>query len=301
MKRVLLTLVVVFIIFTALPASAQSELRLATVQVQLWPEYDRPSMLVIYTITLPDDQPLPAEVSLRIPAGVGEPSAVAVLEDSGLVTRQYASTVDGDWAVITLEADLPIIQVEYYDPALSQSDSPRSYDYLWQSDYAVDEFIIGVQQPIGASQFDIQSDEPVFGVPEVQASGMNQYTASLGSLEAGETFSFSLSYTKTSTALSIESLLQDTSTADEAPASESLPVWVWVLVGVGGVFVGVGVIYFVRASTVKKPASSYRRKKQRSSGRADRSGGKNLFCHQCGSPAEPGDKFCRECGTKLRV
>ncbi|HKJ28251.1 MAG TPA: zinc ribbon domain-containing protein, partial [Anaerolineales bacterium] len=186
-------------------------------------------------------------------------------------------------------------------PALSQSDSPRSYNYQWVGDYGVDEFILSVQQPVGALDFEVSG--PDLGDPAIQADGLTYYTANLGIMEAGEPLDLSLSYTKNSTSLSAESFSQQSApTTTEPGGGSGLPVWVWVLMGVGGAFLLVGVVYFVRASrSAKRPASAYRTKKQRSSSGGSRSTGKQVFCHQCGEPAESGDKFCRECGTKLRV
>ena len=57
---------------------AQDEVRLAYLQVDLWPEYDRPEMLVILRASLAADVSLPVDVTFRIPAAVGDPNAVAV-------------------------------------------------------------------------------------------------------------------------------------------------------------------------------------------------------------------------------
>ena len=46
-------------------ASAQEEINLDTLQVDLWPEYDKPEMLVIYRIQLSEDVQLPTTLSFR--------------------------------------------------------------------------------------------------------------------------------------------------------------------------------------------------------------------------------------------
>ena len=301
MKRVVLLLVVVLFSLTAIPASAQTDTPMAFVRVQLWPEYDRPAMLVIYSLQLAADVDLPTQVSIRIPASVGEPTAVAVAEDNTLMTRAYERTVDGDWATITLEADSPVIQLEYYDFGFKQNGDQRSFDYLWPGDFSVEEFAVNVQQPASVSQLTV---EPALGAPAQAGDGLFYHSASLGSLSAGEEFALSVSYNKTDASLSVDSLSsapvsQESASQPTVSISGDLPLWVWVLVGVGAGFVVIGAIYFVRTNQANKPNSSYRSKKQRTAG--SRTGGKKVFCHKCGHAAGPADKFCRECGTKLRV
>ena len=50
---------------------AQNDITFAGLEIDLWPEYDRPDMLVIYRITLDNSVKLPAQLTLRIPAAVG--------------------------------------------------------------------------------------------------------------------------------------------------------------------------------------------------------------------------------------
>lgn len=55
-------------------AFAQGNLTLSSVEVDLWPEYDQPAVLVIYRVVLPASVVLPADLTLRIPAAAGEPA-----------------------------------------------------------------------------------------------------------------------------------------------------------------------------------------------------------------------------------
>jgi hypothetical protein len=48
-------------------ASAQSDVTLASVDVQLWPEYDQPSMLVIVDFLVDASTTLPVDLTFRIP------------------------------------------------------------------------------------------------------------------------------------------------------------------------------------------------------------------------------------------
>lgn len=305
MKRYLILVSLIFLLAFASPAAAQRELAVDVLQVQLWPEYDQPSMLVIYTVELAQDQPLPVDVTVRIPKSVGLPSAVAVKEPTSLVTREYTREVNGDWAEITLTADFPVIQVEYYDTALSQQDQPRTYDFRWVSDFDIDNFVVSIKEPVNASGFTIQPD---LGSGVVGPDGLMVFASSLGALPAGQTFELSLSYNKSDTTLASaniqpgepSSLSQPTATVPNQNTD-----WLYLLIGAGIVVLVGGGILFYRNNQSQKTAGSYKRKKQRTASRSrSRSGdGKagGIFCHQCGTPSSAGDKFCRECGTKLRL
>ncbi len=312
MKRLrFAALLLVFALMLAGTVHAQTDLLVNTAQVQLWPEYDQPAMLVIYTLELADTQPLPADVTVRIPASVGDPMAVAVLEDTGLVTRQYTRTVDGEWAEITLESDLPVIQIEYYDSALSQADPQRSYDFTWSADFAVDNFVFSVKQPVNAVDFSVI---PSLGTGQTDSDGLMTYSASFGSLAANQSFQLSLSYTKNDTTLATESFVLNSGTTTSEPATVgSLPWWGWVLMVLGVVLLAGGVVFYIRST--KQPApSKYKARKKRNAAASkpaasrtstSRTAGKpagqgTVFCHQCGAQAQAGDQFCRECGTRLR-
>lgn len=294
MKRLILILCLLLLLGIAGPAAAQSSLAVDVLQVQLLPEYDQPSMLVIYTLELSADQALPAEVTVRIPARVGDPMAVTVQEaDSVLRYREYSRSVEGEWSEITFLADFPVIQIEYYDTALSQKDQPRSYDFRWLSDFDINTLIVNVVQPVSATEMTIL---PNLGNVSESIDGLTIYNSNLGSWSAGDTFDLSLSYRKTNTKLSVG--------GSSGSFLDALPPWAWALIGVGMLVLVGGGVLFVRNQPTNAQ-SSYRQKKQRSGSRStDRPalrGKSKTFCHQCGHPAVAGDKFCRECGTKLRI
>ena len=128
------------LIFLVPAAQAQEISGLAELEVDLWPEYDRPDVLVIYKAKLPANVSLPVDVTLKIPAASGEPYAVAVRQmDGALLNAAYDRQVQGDWALITITATMPEIQLEYYDPQITmEGGGRRDYTYVWPGNYAVD-------------------------------------------------------------------------------------------------------------------------------------------------------------------
>lgn len=303
---ILVILLALFVLATA-PGRAQEAMSLPRVEVDLWPEYDQPALLVIYHLTLPPSVQLPAEMALRIPASVGEPHAVAARQpDGALYTAPYEREVSGDWAIIRFRATTLEMQVEYYDPGLAQEGNQRRFTYSWPGDYAVDTLILQVQQPIGAQDLTIS---PRLGNTSTGADGLVYHSSNFGAVPQGETFDIEVSYTKTGNNLSassvevIPSAPIDANTAGRMDLSSMVP---WILAGLGVLLIAGGSVWYWRSgresSQVRGTSPRRRRPAAQQAGgtnQADEAG--HVYCHQCGRRAGPGDRFCRTCGTALRV
>ncbi len=286
------------------PARAQTEVRFSKLDVSLWPEYDRPTVLVIYHIALHPTISLPVDLSLRIPASAGEPSAVAVRQmttggESGLFTIPYERQVSGEWGVINITATAPEVQLEYYDSELEKQGAARQYEYRWPGDYAVDSLLVDVQQPLGASEMLIS---PAAGAGVARNDGLVYYKKDLGSLQQGQTFSLSVSYNKADDELSAANLQVQPSApvASITPGQDivmaALP---WVLGGLGVLLIfGGGAWYYFSGRQNLEVKPRRKRRKAELIETEDPQG--HIYCHNCGKRASSGDRFCRACGTKLR-
>jgi hypothetical protein len=311
MLKRFLFLVVLSSFFLVPAAQAQGPLRFTEVEIDIWPEYDHPEVLVIYHVKLPANVSLPAEVTLRIPAIVGKPHAVAVRQmDGALLNAVYEQQVDGEWAVITITATMPEIQLEYYDPQIVIDGGLRHFTFDWLGDYATDLMRIVIQQPIGASQMSVEPDLGSFG--QYQGDPMQYYTMDVGSPNAGETVSVELTYFKDSDILSIESLQVQPSapiTGNTSTQSNWVRILPWLIGGLGVLLLLGGGLWYWRMNAVDPPSASKkrRRKSERSIKSPEQAAAQNdsdtqsNYCHQCGKRAAAGDRFCRVCGTKLRT
>jgi hypothetical protein len=285
-------------------AGAQGEIKLSALEVDLWPEYDQPTLLVIYRISLLSTTSLPVDLTFRIPAAAGEPSAVAVKQttstgEAGLFTIPYERRVEGEWGLISFTATMPEIQLEYYDPSLIKDGANRHFEYRWPGDYAVDSFVVQVQQPVAASQMQIS---PASGSGVPGNDGLIYYNKQIGSLPAGQSFTIKVSYQKANDELSITSLKVQPS----APVTTVTPgqntlitILPWVLAALGLVLLVGGAVWYWQAGKSKESAPSRRRRPVVEQEEVKEEG--YIYCHQCGKRALPGDRFCRMCGTKLRT
>ena len=283
----------VFFVFPSL-ASAQSEIKLNTVQVQLWPEYDQPSMLLIFDFTVSKNTTLPAQVAFRLPKDANV-IAVAFEENGNLVNANSAPTTqDGEWQILTITVDAgTTYHFEYYEP-ISFNGRARQYSYLWPADYAVEAFNIKVQEPVDTVSL---TSEPA--LEKTQENGANFYSSKPVSLAAGEQFILNLQYEKSSDALTVpESPVQtapiDETTSGRIPLNSYLP---YILGGLGAVLIVGGLLYYFLSGRERgqKP-----RRRNRASSDSDSNTTGATHCHQCGTRTKPSDRFCRVCGTRLR-
>jgi hypothetical protein len=294
----MLTLVALLLLLPV-PVHAQTPVSFSKLEVDLWPEYDAPEMLVVYHIFLESGTALPANLMLSIPAAAGDPAHVAVRNTDGkLYNVAYNRIVNGQVAQIAFSSSVTEIQFEYYDPGLVKNGSQRSFTYHWTGEYAVRSFVVQVQQPPSATNLQIT---PTLGDKSPGEGGIVYYSSELGSLQVQQQTSISLSYQKKDDTLSVQSgkvgpvSAVDASTPGRATFGMT---WIYVLSGVALLLIAGGGFWYWRSNQRKpEPArrrhAAYREKPTQPSSDM-------IYCHQCGKKASMGGVFCRSCGTKLR-
>ena len=303
-KKLSVLILLLVLLLIPLGTRAQQGLTLSRVEVDLWPEFDRPTMLVIYRIALAAQVSLPAQMSLRIPSAVGAPNAVAIKQaDGALVSIPYTQEADGEWSRLVFQATATEVQIEYYDPGLEKNADQRHFDYSWPGDYAVDAFIIETQQPTGATEMQFK---PGTVSARQGDDNLKYYRMDVGPLTVGQQFKITVDYKKSTDELSASSVpvepsgpLNDPNTGIASMTSK-LP---WLLGGVGLLLiVGGGVWYWQSGRQKGRPQRElHRRNKPKEGQTIDGTESSNVYCHQCGKRASVGDRFCRACGTELRI
>jgi len=299
-----IALLLIFSMLLAFQAHAQDALSLSSMLIQIWPEYDKPGVLVIYRMTLSSSTTFPASLSILIPTTAGEPNAVAERQVNGsLFSINYSRQVIGNWAIIRFTSTESEVQLEYYDPGLVKNGAHRHFQYTWPGDYVIAQLTIQVQQPLGANDMRIS---PSLGPGELGSDGMFYYTQDLGAVPADQSLQIIIDYAKSTNALSIESLPVEPSSPipqnDEFHLnfSTALP---WILGVVGaGLIIG-GIIWFWQSGR-QRPGSFTHRQRTKSesyqSETIEQAEEEVVYCSQCGKRALPGDQFCRYCGSALR-
>lgn len=275
---------------------AQTNPPLARIEIDVWPEYDRPSSaLVILRAEIAADVTLPVPVSMRIPAASGGPTAVATAASasSRLLTLPWErSDVQVDFMTISFEATDRFFHVEFYDP-LGTDTPERTYKYLWPGDFTVAQATVQLKEPALSSAVSVTPD---LGAPQQGQDGLLLRQADLGALEAGTPLTVEVGYTRTDLRTSAEIL--GLSTAGAPPQSSDGSDWTATrLIALAGVILGVIVAGLLVWDWRRREAAAAAVPRTRAERRrAGLTGETRAFCTKCGGPLAAGDRFCASCG-----
>jgi len=291
------------LLFLLLPLSvrAQSALWIDRMQINIWPEYDRRSILVIYRFSLASGTSLPAEVTISIPAAAQTPFNVAFEDVDGLLYNlDYTLRQNGRWVDVSFTTPSLGVQLEYYDPDFERDGDLRRYEYTWPANYAVQMMTVLVQQPVNATSMTIRPD---MGSGRQGPDGLIIYTASIGEVEAGRTFSYNIQYEKPDDELVTQPMTvrpAEDITAQTRGRTTMMEVIPWLLGSLGVLLIASGAYWYWRAGREVPEPPRRRHVPTRAKPEPD-SIEEQVYCHQCGKRAAAGDAFCRACGTKLQI
>jgi hypothetical protein len=294
LRRFVLVLFSLIALFAPIRAGARGELRLSSVSVDIWPEYDQPAVLVVYHVAMAPEVILPATLTLNVPAEA-QVSAVKVVDPrGGLLNVPYKRAVDGEWATLTISAVSPQVQVEYYT-ALTKSGTARRIVFKWVSDYSLEKLEVNFLRPLGATDV-IISPMPAKIAPG--QNGLMNYTDSVAYLAANQPYTVTIDYQRRRDDVSIANFsVQAVATpgADTPGRVSAGGILLWVLAGVGALLIVAGVVGFTVWQRGGRKSDA--RAQMPSHGEESEAGA--VHCQQCGRRAQSGDVFCRACGARL--
>jgi hypothetical protein len=315
----------------ASPSTSGDPQELSTLEISLWPEFDRPEVLVIYRGLFTGDTQLPVPVEFRIPARVGKPTAVAYVDEQGQRLNQEFSTRDeGDWLVLSFELPTRGFQLEYYDALPIDSTGQRQYAYAYVADYPTAQLELDFQVPptAGAFVLDPPADSQIR-----EDDDLLYHIVDAGSLAQSEERGWTFAYEKADSNLTVDAFLSSEPASESpgsvAPATGSQgnsTVVVFLVAFVALVAVGAGAFWLGRRTLPPPSPPPSRRSKRRGSGRGSQGqpgqvasasrpastrdpspreaapspGEGTLFCYQCGTQLRPDSEFCHRCGAAIR-
>jgi hypothetical protein len=300
-----------FIVFTILailllPAAvkAQNTVSFSSVDVSVWPEYDTPAVLVIYKIALDPQTSFPIEITMRLPATVQKPNAVAVGKTPETVSDQgveYKFVPGTDSATLTIKATDPYIQMEYYDPALAKNGTQRQYIYNWLGDFSVGNFRFELREPLKSSNLSV---DPALTNTLIDGDGFQFSEWKMAGLKNGQKLSFNISYQRdtdspSTSFLQVQSSLPlDQNIQGQSSWNSYLP-WALGALGIVLLLIAAGV-YLASGRTSRVVVVSRSRKRHSIVNKEPDDDEEHVHCAQCGKRAQPGDRFCRACGARIR-
>ncbi len=296
-------LLVVALIMPEKALAQSSGIVLENVIIDVRPEFDQPSVLVMYIITLSGNVSLPADMRIRVPADAVL-HAVAMENPTGLFNLDYETQAAGPWVEILFTAPVPNVRVEFYEPFDRKEGAEREYTLTWPGDYTVNDLLVQVQQPPTATGMSFVP--PQTGSSQAE-DGLTYYGVPVGSVRAGTGFDLVMRYNKPDDTLTYPEQFQPAqpnqpvsdSTAGRVNMGQVLP---WIIAGVGLALIGGGIFWYMMTGRAPARNTSKRRRHAASASAVSTpapASGESIFCTQCGKKANPGDAFCRSCGTRL--
>ncbi len=318
MRRIiLLCTVLCALVFTNNVQAQDTVSSIEDLDIQFWPDFDQRSVLVLLTGTLSNagtvTVPFPEDGDFLVLARID--SNNTMIDDIG------QPDIANGTATFSMPGPDLTFRLEYYVPYTANGDS-RSFSYTWQADVPVNQAILRVQRPAAATSMTT--------VPEAtsqvqsQNDGLLYFEMPAQSIGAGQPLSVQVNYTMGADTLTVNTLSTDTETAmpptsgttgGETAVSPSTGsnINIGLILGGIGLVLITGVVTWQIASRqggrrIRKPAPRRTSPKARSSAPSKKKPGNaapsrktvTRFCHECGEPAQPGDRFCRNCGATLR-
>jgi hypothetical protein len=288
------------------PATAQEqEKTIGDATLQLWPEYDDPGLLVIYSGEFTDTVQFPQQVAFPILEGARGIQATSAETDGQLINQQW-QVVDGK-LVYTLPG--PGFHIEYYVDRPPSGDQ-REISHTFETPYAVDSLNIRVQQPARATDFSMM---PPADTSIIENDGLTYSLINKADLKPGDQVGFTIRYKKTDQGFSrpAGAANQNTPTPQFSNSQGAAPEsrfnsWLpYLLIGVGLLaLAGAGLYWIlrVRVSPASEPAGRDSRSRGPTSPAISAQKGNDelAFCTHCGRQFGAEDKFCANCGAPRR-
>ncbi|MFV1988503.1 MAG: zinc ribbon domain-containing protein, partial [Gemmatimonadota bacterium] len=273
------------------PTGSVADTRIATMRVEVWPEYDDPRVLVMYRGTMAADQTLPTDFAFIVPSGAQVHMAGAIDTNGGHVHALFQENDRGDGTKeIFYRLEHPQFYMEFYYDPLTGAEQ-REFSYPLVSPFPIEDLKVSVQQPLRATGFGVSP--PTSDVVQDQ-QGFSYYVVSSGPVPAGEESSVSVAYRKTDR----ETSVAGNQAGGEVPQSQSRTM-TGILIGAVIILLGV-VGYGLFASSRRKRARTGPGRKtaaRPASAHTRQAGGRSSrFCSQCGAEIDETDRFCNSCG-----
>jgi hypothetical protein len=257
---------------------------------------------VIHEFTVDQSVTLPAEVTLRFPTNTNL-NAVAYLDANGkLIDADYTGpAAQGDWQTVNIKVtSYDPYRIEYYQ-SLTRNGNQRSFSFRWFGDYDVDQFTVTAQVPADSTK--LIADPPFTSTSTSGDGSFIVGTIESNGLKMGQSSVFKLQYerqseavTKPSNSANIQPAKPIDSNTQGRVSIDSLP---WIIGGFGLALIGMALYFYWRSTQQTTEQRSRRRRRSKQS--EEESGDEQVYCHECGTRARPGDRFCRTCGSKLRT
>lgn len=287
---------------------------LENLNVSYWPEYDDPSVLVMYRGRVDASIQTPAKLKIAIPKGDDvRLVATSAIDPNGQFQYDAAwnskELVDaGEMTILTYEIIHPEFQFEIYLQPVDGR-GKRDFNFALPSISEIKTLSVDIKKPVRAEEF---KATPV-AARTTQDGEFENHLYSFSNVSPGQKYAFNVTYNRADSNPSVD---KQTGFVDTSGGSSQTALIVILVVTVIGVAIGVG-MWRMRAAPVtpararpvkgKTGTKSGGKGKSKNKSQSGSKGGakgkdaqpqKKKFCASCGEKIPPESKFCPECGKE---
>lgn len=293
MKHKSFILLLFFILMGTAPVFAQNPASLIdSLDIEIWPDYDKASVLVLLTGALPGNTPLPAAVTLPLPEAAQLNAVARIDSQDGSMKDDISWSFDSPDTLRFITPDLRF-RVEYYFP-YTVDKNKHSFDFTWLAAATVNNLHLRVQRPLSAGAL---QTEPAAANVATSFDGFEYHTFPAQAVSAGQPFSLHVVYDMAAAQLSAARLPPSNAGTQPAglPAASAKRFdisWALAVMVAGGLII-IGALIWQFAARRRVPEMRNPddlRIEIQARGR---------FCPNCGGPVDQDDRFCRGCGAEL--
>lgn len=208
---------------TAGNVATSTGLSIGRMKVSIMPEYDDPSVLVIYDGRFADASSYPIRTSFLIPKGSVISDACSLSHEGQHFCQLYKTVNRGSHDEVSLILPYPNFYLSFHTPRLDTRIEKKSIDYRVKANNAVRTLEIEIQQPLRSVAFKVT---PPTGATTLQSNGstslirgFNHVAYRLEDVAAHQEYGFLISYTKSDPNPSVD--IKYTSAAMKEPQSRT--------------------------------------------------------------------------------
>ncbi|HJM94265.1 MAG: hypothetical protein QGG19_14565 [Alphaproteobacteria bacterium] len=187
-----LSLVLLLSPFLAAETRADDELTIGRMRVMIWPEYDDPSILVVYDGRFADDSKFPTVTDFLIPkdAIIND---ICSLSPGGQHFCQLYDISEGEhYNRVRLSLPFSNFYVSFHLAPIDLDSANRQIEYAIKANHPIDNMEVDIQQPLRTTSFAIS---PPGGKASTDKD-FNHFNYVLEDIAKGEDRVFKIAYTK---------------------------------------------------------------------------------------------------------
>lgn len=282
-------------------AEQPADLRIARLQLSIWPEYDDPRVLLIIRGELAPGVAFPTHATLPVPKDA-ELIGAGMISELGELLLHPHRVIPGsasDALEITLPAPRFFAEL-YYDPFETSGDAKR-FTYTFEAPYPIAQLDIDIQKPYTASEF---VTEPPAMAQESEGRDTTYHRFSYRGVAAGQPMTFTISYVKTDPQPSVPKAASEPAAGPAAQGPQDrMLIYAGILAGVTAAYILVALLwtgYQRRHAAVTPPETPPRPLSVASAPLPDVPAAAN-FCSHCGRALDAEYAFCPGCGHAIRA